>query len=343
MKHYPVQKDKIDRLKQSIEQTGFWDNILCRKHGNKYQLAYGHHRLQAIKELNIIEVDIPVKDISDADMVRIMALENREQEDMSQTILIETVRVVRDFLSSQLNKYNDWEEFRSFELGRPNFPKIETEPAFRSLKAKGVGHGIITDFLGGGWKNWKISSALDTLNASDISMDAVRTFDTTGMADGFKRAIRSINKEVNEPIPLDKQTGLADKVKQRLDERKEAHGKTGGVDYYSAIKDIIKEEAIREKYVIPKKQTVTKENFLKYESYIAELRNKVTDLEEDLRQLISTEKELGDIQQVIGRIQLIISLTALSERIKLITKNQENENSKQTSDHLKRIGTGFEN
>lgn len=340
MKHYPINKEKIDRLKQSIEQTGFWDNILCRKHGNRYQLAYGHHRLQAIKELDIKEVDIPCKDISDADMVRIMALENREQEDMSQTILIETVRVVRDFLNGEFRNSISWEA-----LGDSNQRLID-KFNYDKIKSEGAGHSTILKFLGGGWKDWRIKSALDTLNAADISMDAIRTFNTTGMADGFKAAIRSINKEVNEPIPLDKQTGLADKVRQRLDERKEAHGKSGGVDYYSAIKDIIKEEAIKEKYITPKKQSssASKESFLKYESYIAEIRNKTTALEEDLRQLIITEKELGNIQQVMGRIQLVISLAALSERIKLITsKNQENENSKQTNDHLKRIGTGFEN
>jgi hypothetical protein len=42
-------------------------------------------------------------------MVRIMALKNREQEDMSQTILIETVRVVRDFLNGELAKVDEIE------------------------------------------------------------------------------------------------------------------------------------------------------------------------------------------------------------------------------------------
>lgn len=339
MKHYPVQRDKIDRLKQSIEQTGFWDNILCRKHGSKYQLAYGHHRLKAIKELGITEVDIPVKNISDADMVRIMALENREQEDMSQTILIETVRVVRDFLNGELAKYEEWNHVNDFI--KMNF---DSNSQFQNCKKYGVGQTTILKFLGGGWKQWKIQSALDTLNASDVSMEAITTFDTTGMAEGFKKAIRSINKEVNEPIPLDKQTGLADKVRQRLDERKEAHGKSGGQDYYSAIKDIIKEEAIRGKYITPKKQAHSKEIILRYESYIAELRNNVDDLDRSLKQLIVTEKELGEVTQVIGRTQLSMSLKVLSDRINLvITKTSDNENKiKQSNDHLKRIGTGFQ-
>ena len=37
--------EKIESLAKSINQTGFWDNILARKKNGKIQIAYGHHRL----------------------------------------------------------------------------------------------------------------------------------------------------------------------------------------------------------------------------------------------------------------------------------------------------------
>lgn len=333
MKHYPVQRDKIDRLKQSIEQTGFWDNILARKVGDIFQLAYGHHRLCAIQELGIEEIDIPVKDISDADMVRIMALENREQEDMSQSILIETVRVVRDFLNAEIKKYDTWEQARINEFINTLF---ENAGNFSRCK-ESVGQTTILKFLGGGWKQWKIQSALDTLNAEDINMDAITTFQTTGMAEGFKKAIRSINKEVIDPIPLDKQAGLAEKVKQRLAERKDGIGKTGGADYYSAIKDIVKEESIKDKYITPKKRpSASRESVLKYETHIAEIRNKADDLGEDLHKLLTIENEIGSVTEIMGRKLFIMSLNTLIKRINLITNRNE-----QTKNDLRCIGTGF--
>jgi hypothetical protein len=128
LKKYPTRQERIDSLKASIEQTGFWDNVLARPAGKQFELAYGHNRLEALRQLGIQEIDIPVKSISDADMVRIMATENREQYDENQTILIETVQTVRDFLNSELDRFDTWDDFRSAEFSRPNFPKVETEP-----------------------------------------------------------------------------------------------------------------------------------------------------------------------------------------------------------------------
>jgi ParB-like chromosome segregation protein Spo0J len=48
---YPFKREKIDVLKLSIDDTGFWDNILARDHNGQIQIAYGHHRLKALQEL----------------------------------------------------------------------------------------------------------------------------------------------------------------------------------------------------------------------------------------------------------------------------------------------------
>ena len=48
---YPIQEDKISALKKSIEDTDFWENIVAREVGGKIEIAYGHHRLAALREL----------------------------------------------------------------------------------------------------------------------------------------------------------------------------------------------------------------------------------------------------------------------------------------------------
>jgi len=98
LEKYPIDPYKVEALKISIGETTFWDNILTRERNGKYQIAYGHHRLIALRELKIKEVDIPVKDISDADMIRIMANENMDDWNLSPAIINETVAVAKEYL-----------------------------------------------------------------------------------------------------------------------------------------------------------------------------------------------------------------------------------------------------
>ena len=80
IKRYPIRRDKVDALKQSFERTGFWDNIVGRSNNGHFEIAYGHHRLIALKEHygNNHQVGVIVRDLSDSDMLQIMAAENME-------------------------------------------------------------------------------------------------------------------------------------------------------------------------------------------------------------------------------------------------------------------------
>ena len=69
----PFNNEKIKQLETNIESTGFWDNIVARKNNGKYEIAYGHHRLEALKNLGIKEVDIPIKDLDDDTIKKIMS------------------------------------------------------------------------------------------------------------------------------------------------------------------------------------------------------------------------------------------------------------------------------
>lgn len=75
---YPLNQQKVQELVASINATeaGFWDNVLVRRVGDKYELAYGHHRLEAAKQAGLREADFIVKKLSDAEMLKIMTLEN---------------------------------------------------------------------------------------------------------------------------------------------------------------------------------------------------------------------------------------------------------------------------
>ena len=72
---YPINKEKVAALRRSIQTTGFWDNIVARQQvDGKAEIAYGHHRLQALREefSPDHEVDLIIQDLDDEAMLKMM-------------------------------------------------------------------------------------------------------------------------------------------------------------------------------------------------------------------------------------------------------------------------------
>ncbi len=144
---YPIHREKVEALKASIRSTGFWDNVLVRKadDGKHYELAYGHHRLEALHELikeeviqSNFELDVPVRKLDDAAMIRIMANENIEEYRVTSDIIDETVRVAREFMQR------------------------ETKTPIAEITASDI-----SQFLGGGWNEDRVAVSLQRLGLFD--------------------------------------------------------------------------------------------------------------------------------------------------------------------------------
>lgn len=161
IKKYPIDRDKIQALKNSINETTFWDNILARKNSKgTYQIAYGHHRLIALKELKIDQIEIPVRDLDDATMIKIMANENMEQWQYNTAVINETISTTKNFLDSEIRKCKNLKELNA-ALGSIQVPN---EQKFAELKTRGVRFEYIQKFLGGNWKKEIIQEALEALD-----------------------------------------------------------------------------------------------------------------------------------------------------------------------------------
>jgi DNA repair exonuclease SbcCD ATPase subunit len=91
---YPILKEKVEELVESIETTGFWENIVGRDVDGKLQVAYGHHRLEALKKVYPLtqEFDWRVRKLSDGTMVQMMARENSEAYKQNADVLLESIR-----------------------------------------------------------------------------------------------------------------------------------------------------------------------------------------------------------------------------------------------------------
>jgi hypothetical protein len=124
MDRYPINRTKVDDLKASMGRTGFWDNVVARKVGDRYQLAYGHHRWIAFKEEYGKDAEIPlsIKNLSDEDMIRVMADENMSDYSTLAEVEQETIRAV----------------VQAYAEGKIELEKVPTDNA----KRKGGGGGL---------------------------------------------------------------------------------------------------------------------------------------------------------------------------------------------------------
>lgn len=95
---YKIQKEKVDRLIASYDESGFWDgSIQARPHPTKtgkYQIAFGHHRLEAARRAKLPEIGVVVSKRDNATMIRMMASENAEEWSSSPLITQETIGAV---------------------------------------------------------------------------------------------------------------------------------------------------------------------------------------------------------------------------------------------------------
>jgi hypothetical protein len=79
IKNYPIDQTKVEQLIESFRETGVWPNIEARAaKGGKFEIAYGHHRREAMKQEGIKTVAIVVSDMTDEVIFKKMVRENDE-------------------------------------------------------------------------------------------------------------------------------------------------------------------------------------------------------------------------------------------------------------------------
>ena len=87
---YPWIESKVEALCRSIDAVGLWEGIIARPAGKRYQLAFGHHRLEAAKRNGIAKVKVIVRDLSDQQMLEFMGRENGEDYSTDFLVMLNT-------------------------------------------------------------------------------------------------------------------------------------------------------------------------------------------------------------------------------------------------------------
>jgi hypothetical protein len=248
MDRYPINRTKVDDLKASMGRTGFWDNVVARKVGDRYQLAYGHHRWIAFKEEYGKDAEIPlsIKNLSDEDMIRVMADENMSDYSTLAEVEQETIRaVVQAYAEGKI----ELEKPKVGAKGGGNklrlAPSFRPTHAFNDLKSvenpKPYNAESIAKFLG--WFTGKdkqvsprIRNALfvletgEELEAPDEIAEMTRGL-SSKVAKEIVQTVKSIkadaekqgrNKKISARRGLNAGKDQAEKARERLRNKKEA-------------------------------------------------------------------------------------------------------------------------
>lgn len=89
----PINESKIEKLVESIQETGLWGVIVrpSPTTKGKYEQAFGHHRLEAARRAGLEIADVNVQDLSNEQMIMMLARDNDEVYDSSVLSVIESV------------------------------------------------------------------------------------------------------------------------------------------------------------------------------------------------------------------------------------------------------------
>jgi len=184
---YTYDQKKVEALKESIETTSFWENLLARKTKNGViQLAYGHHRLEALRQLvdqgleKYKEIRINVrseKELSDEMMLKIIMQENKDDWGEIPQNLCMSVLQVRGYLTNIVNACKDVGEFMK-RIGT-SAPAMKMDArSFSRVKNQGVGASTIAQFLGDTWSRQTIQDALQLIESGEQSEELRKLAET---------------------------------------------------------------------------------------------------------------------------------------------------------------------
>jgi len=197
---YAIQDYKIKKLIESMNKTGFWDGqVIARQVGEKYQIAFGHHRVKAAERVFGLEGMIPitVKPLSDDLMREMMMLENNTDWGCLPAAIDDAVKASRNYLRKHPEKIRELLSSDGAEVkrARPGAPAI----------AKDTGYSETTVELS--------LQRLAWIESGEIEAKALHKMPSQAAATHFAKQI--LAKRETEPLAPDQQLFLADRIVEK--------------------------------------------------------------------------------------------------------------------------------
>lgn len=104
IEQYPYVERKIEALLRSYLDVGCWPGIIARYAGNRYQIAFGHHRVEAARRMALNPIPIILRNLSDEQMLQFMGRENMEDYNADFLCMLETWEAAIRFHSSTVER-----------------------------------------------------------------------------------------------------------------------------------------------------------------------------------------------------------------------------------------------
>lgn len=101
LKDYPFNEKKLEALMRSIADVGLWEGVIGRRKGNRIEIAFGHHRLEAARRSELTAIPIIVRDLTDEEMLQFMGRENLEDYAADFLVMLETWEAAVAYLKSR--------------------------------------------------------------------------------------------------------------------------------------------------------------------------------------------------------------------------------------------------
>ena len=256
----PIDKENVKQLTASIKDDGFWGGVVVRKHDGEYQIACGHHRVQAAIKAGMSEADIyvlPKEHCDDQTMVRVYARENATQRGNTATAATGTVAAAIQAIAEgvfgeeckithqarseiESGKGIGFRSVMSYLGDIPNVTENTVRQQMASLKASGDYDNIIA----------RVRKKLGIKAPEKVAEKEV-TFDFKGVASQLKndnqlRAFRDLvtGDGIAPYLPVDRQGQLAKEVVRLAEKRaKDKSGASGQAE------DVLSSTFIREQVI----------------------------------------------------------------------------------------------
>jgi hypothetical protein len=220
---YTYNEQKISSLMESIGDTSFWENLLARKtKDGRIELAYGHHRKQALIRLvaegldQYKTININVRrdtELTNEMMLKIFAQENKDEWGEEPRNLCMTVLQLKAHLENLLNASATKDDFMK-KVGAAGSLRMD-DRSFTRMKNAGIGASTIAQFLGDTWSRQTIQDALSLIEDEEVFKLAQNLPNVT-LANRFQKLI---TKSV-EGKGKDKTVTMFDeKVQQKVADR----------------------------------------------------------------------------------------------------------------------------
>jgi ParB family chromosome partitioning protein len=91
-----IDDEHLKELSESIKADGILQPVVVRRKGQRYQLIMGERRLRAARLAGIANIPVVIRDVSDADALRLAIVENIQRENLN---AVEEARAYRRLIA----------------------------------------------------------------------------------------------------------------------------------------------------------------------------------------------------------------------------------------------------